>query len=89
MRKNVLCLLFILIFFPTFLCAQETSDPKDTAIGKTGGVKSLEDRIQHLEEAIDRPVASDWRFLHFESALDPQYISIIFFVMPSFMAEKS
>jgi hypothetical protein len=59
MKMNVLCLFLILILFPTFLSAQETSDPTDTSIEKAGGVKSLEQRIEQLEKAIDQPVAGD------------------------------
>jgi len=55
MKINVLCLFFILIFLPTFLSAQETIGPADAATEKAGGVKSLENRIEQLEKAVDRP----------------------------------
>lgn len=49
----------VFIFLPTFLSAQETSGSGDFETEKAGGVKSLEKRIEQLEKAIDRPVASD------------------------------
>ena len=59
MKKTFLCLFLVLIFLPTFLPAQETSSSAVLESEKTGGVKSLEKRIEQLEKAIDRPVASD------------------------------
>lgn len=52
MRKNALCLFLMLILLPTILSAQETSGAVDAATAKTGGVKSLEKRIEPLEKAI-------------------------------------